>query len=268
MPDSHTALEAAMSDAEGLRSYLKKNKTPQVRSVEERELIKANCLAWFRNHRAIIRSSVADDLLEETDGAYNAILAAADRATSRPRYDVLLKGLRKLLSDLRSYVLAPTAVAVPTSDKPPAFDALVSDPKMREVLKRRWMECTKCVAAGAPLAATVMMGGLLESLLLARVNREVDKTQIFGAATAPKDRQSGKAIPLQEWTLRHYIDVAHELGWISPSAKDVGEVIRDYRNYVHPHKELLHSVALGDNDAHLFWEISKSISKQVLASAV
>src|SRR5882672_647716 len=91
---------------------------------------------------------------------------------------------------------------------------------------------------------------------------------------------------LPEWTLRHYIDVAHELyarhtkiwisqgvdwistasgserslrqrslatargtdsssqsrswcaqhiGWISSSAKDVGEVVRDYRNYIHPH---------------------------------
>jgi hypothetical protein len=109
-----------------------------------------------------------------------------------------------------------------------------------------------------------MMGGLLEALLLARVHREKDKSRVFQAAVAPKDKTTGKTLLLQEWTLRHYIDVAHELGWISESAKDLGEVVRDYRNYIHPHKELTHGVSLAKADAELFWEVSKGISRQLL----
>jgi len=64
--------------------------------------------------------------------------------------------------------------------------------------------------------------------------------------------------------LKNYIDVAHELQWISESAKDVGVVLRDYRNFIHPQKELSHGVVLKSDDASILWEVAKSISKQLL----
>jgi len=227
-------------------------------------VIRATCLAWFNNHRAELRQIVGDDLLQEVDRSYKNLLSAADRATARSTYDASLKELRRRVSDLRSAVVAPSNPPNPTADSPPNFDALVSDPAMKKVLSRRWGECTVCVSAGAPLAATVMMGGLLEALLLARVHRHPAKSAVFQAASAPRDGKTGKALNLQEWTLRNYIDVAHELGWITSSAKDLGEVVRDYRNYIHPHKELTHGVHLRDGDARLFWEVAKGIARQLL----
>jgi hypothetical protein len=108
-----------------------------------------------------------------------------------------------------------------------------------------------------------MMGGLLEALLLARVNSETDKQAVFKAASAPRDK-GGKTKPLPEWMLKNYIDVVQELGWISVSAKDVGEVLRDYRNYIHPFKQVSHGVVLGMDDASLLWEVSKAITRQVV----
>jgi len=61
---------------------------------------------------------------------------------------------------------------------------------------------------------------------------------VFSAAAAPLDKKTGKALQLKEWGLRNYLDVAYELGWITRTTKDVGEVMRDYRNYIHPQKEL------------------------------
>ena len=109
------------------------------------------------------------------------------------------------------------------------------------------------------------MGGQLEALLLARVNRESDQAPIFKARTAPKNK-AGQTRPLNEWMLNNYIEVAHELGWISVSARDVGAVLRDYRNYVHPFKQLSHGVHLTYADAALLWEITKNILRQVLAN--
>jgi hypothetical protein len=71
-------------------------------------------------------------------------------------------------------------------------------------------------------------------------------------------------LQLREWTLQDYIGVAHELGWITVAAKDVGVVLRDYRNYIHPQKELSHGVSLTTPDAVILWEIGKSISRQLL----
>jgi hypothetical protein len=48
------------------------------------------------------------------------------------------------------------------------------------------------------------------------------------------------------------------------AAKDVSVVLRDYRNYIHPQKELSHGVSLTTPDAQILWEIGKSISRQLL----
>jgi hypothetical protein len=60
----------------------------------------------------------------------------------------------------------------------------------------------------------------------------------------PRDPKTGKALQLHKWGLKDYIDVAHELGWITKTTKDIAEVVRDYRNYIHPEKELSHGITL------------------------
>jgi len=73
-------------------------------------------------------------------------------------------------------------------------------------------------------------------------------------------------LDLKEWGLRDYVDVSHELKWLTKSAKDLGEVLRDWRNYIHPHKEHLHRVTLQKADSDIFWGVAKTISTQVIAS--
>jgi hypothetical protein len=160
---------------------------------------------------------------------------------------------------------APTASApaAATTDTPPQFTPLISDPKMQAILQKRWQECVVCIRSGAPLAATVMMGGILEGLLLARINQISNKAPVFTATAAPRD-QAGKTMPLKDWGLKNYIDVAHELGWITTTAKDIGEVLRDYRNYIHPQKEFSHGISLGRGDADMLWNIAKSMTIQIL----
>jgi hypothetical protein len=124
----------------------------------------------------------------------------------------------------------------------------------------------KCIEGSAFLAATVMMGGLLEALLVARANRMSDKSPLFAATSTPIDPKTKKPLDLRQWTLAPYIDVSHELGWITRSAKDVAIVLRDYRNYVHPEKERSHGVTLSREDAVMFWELVKTLTRQLLTS--
>jgi hypothetical protein len=185
------------------------------------------------------------------------------------KYVASLKLLKTRLGRLQAdHVVAlaapPALVHAVTPDSVPKFDPLISDPKMQAILTRRWQECGICVRAGAPLAATVMMGGLLEGLLLAKINQLPNKAPVFSAAATPMDPKTGKALQLKEWGLKNYIDVAHELGWITKTTKDIGEVVRDYRNYIHPQKELSHGIALEPGDAHMLWEVAKSITLQLL----
>ena len=122
------------------------------------------------------------------------------------------------------------------------------------------------MTSGAHLAATVMMGGLLEALFVARANALADKSPLFKAKATPLDSKTKHPIALKDWTLRPYIDVGHELGWITKSGKDIAAVLRDYRNLVHPEKQRALGVTLGNHDSGLFWEITKSLSRQLLGS--
>jgi hypothetical protein len=258
-------IAATLSEVDRLRKSLKKGQARQVSAQDERALIKAVALAWINKHRTSLAESVQEDFLQAVDLTYQSMLEASDRATARTTYDVLLKSLREELIALRREGILSVRASTPNKDDPPEFSLLTSDPHMQEILEERWAECVRCISANAPLSATVMMGGLLETLLLGRINREKDKTQIFTSSSVPKDRL-GKSKPLGDWMLKDYISVAHELKWITLSARDVAEVLRDFRNYIHPHKQLSHNVRLTADDAALFWEVSKKISLQVLKS--
>jgi hypothetical protein len=139
---------------------------------------------------------------------------------------------------------------------------------MKGILERRWEECRKCVAADAPLAAIVMMGGLLEALFVARANRLSDKSPLFKSSSVPIDPRTKKPLDLRDWTLRPYLDVGYELGWITRSAKEVAAVLRDYRNYIHPEKERSHGIALSAHDSSVLWQVTKGLVRQLLASAI
>jgi hypothetical protein len=255
-----TPLSAALLDVKRLRGALASVRTPQVRGAETQGHVKAVSLAWFQTHKSLVAGLVD---LGPVDSLFTELLTLSEKAPSTKKVRGVVKRLQAELVRLQvSLVSAPAAPAA-TPDAPLSF-AAVPDALMRQVLARRWQECVTCLSAGAPLAATVMMGGLLESLFLARVNRESDKQPIFTAKSSPKDPKTQQPLSLRDWTLKDYIAVAHELRWIPQSVKDVSEVVRDYRNYIHPQKELAHQVSLTAADAKMFWEVSKAISGHLL----
>jgi len=262
------ALGSAAEQAERLRRLLRKGRTKQVKSDDEVQVAKALAYAWFNNHRPIVLVAVGDSCLTDLDVQYSALIAASERATLRSKYLATIRQVKLLMSRIQ----VEQAVALAgdysrpehaTDDKSPDFGSLVADTKMQTILGDRWRECVTCVAAGAPLSAVVMMGGMLEGLLLARVNQLRDASPVFKAVSAPKDKL-GNPLKLNEWGLKNYLDVAHELSWISRTAKDVGEIVRDYRNYIHPQKQYSHGVNISAEDARTLWEIAKTVARQVL----
>jgi hypothetical protein len=269
MKEAFSAIDSAIGDLDSCRRFLRRKQAQRVNASSEKAQVKATGFAWFNNHRKLLLSYLRAASIEDLDSNYEQLISSTDRSTLRSRYLTIIKETRNLLSGLRAAVVSHQATQpspVGSSDQPPDISALVPDPSVQDAIVRRWIECTRCIEAGAPMAAVVMMGGLVEAFLLARVNRETNKAQIFTANKAPKDSKTNKTLPLKKWALRNFIDVAHEIGWLSRSARDVSEVLRDYRNYIHPYKELSHGVALGIGDARVIWEVAKSITYQVLSS--
>jgi hypothetical protein len=262
--DHHSELDAAIGEVDRVRKLVGKIKVRQIRNAEHRDLLKATALSWFRSRRPSIAVALPADLVELIDRPYRAILDACERDAARTTFLAAATGAKSALVAARGAVLVPPTAAR-SGDAPPDFVPLASDPTMQAILLRRWDECRRCLDAGAPLAATVMMGGLLEALFVARANKLSDKSRLFKSHAAPIDAKTKKPLDLRQWTLAPYIDVGHDLKWISRSAKDVAAILRDYRNYVHPEKERSHGVTLTPDDALMFWEVTKTLSRELLA---
>jgi hypothetical protein len=262
--DLYEEFDLAIAEVEHLRRLISPLKVKQIRSSELRDVLKATALTWFRVRRLQIEQVTASAELKQIDDVFRIILDACAHDSAKTTYTKAITQAKSSLISLRATVLIlprPTR----STDALPNFSSLASDARMRTILERRWEECGRCLLANAPLAGTVMMGGLLEALFVARANRLTDKTPLFKCSTTPVDGKTKKPLDLRQWTLAPYIDVGHELGWISRSAKDVAAILRDYRNYIHPEKERAHGIILSSDDAVLLWEVTKNLSRELLA---
>lgn len=254
-------LDSAIESVDRLRKTLHRGVNRQVRNAQERMLVKATAITWFEKHFRALKPLSGDPLLQEINKMFTVLLEAAEQNISRDKYREDLQVLKTKLIRLRSTGI----LTAPAVHDRPRFNGLISDARMLSILNRRWDETLSCNGAGAHLAATVMLGGLLEALFLARINRMPKQGPVFTAGSAPRDK-AGKTRPLKEWGLKDYLDVANELTWIRQSAKDVGEVLRDYRNYIHPEKELSHGVSVNADDTRMFLVVFTSIAEQIIKS--
>jgi hypothetical protein len=259
-------IEQALAEIDTARKKVIKGKSKQITQADALDYLKSVAYSWFRTHRPALENVLPATSLSSIDGHLQRVLEATSKASSRTTYAACLKDAKNALGALRSHSLTPSITTENSYIAPPDFSALAADSMMQEILVRRWDECQKCIKADAHLAATIMMGGFLEALFVARANRLQSKEPLFRSKSAPMDYKTKKPLPLSAWTLRPYIEVGHELGWISRSGKDVAEVLRDYRNYVHPEKERSHGVTLNRHDSSMFWNVTTSLVQQLLES--
>lgn len=134
---------------------------------------------------------------------------------------------------------------------------LALDDNIRPILEQRLNEAKACMAAGANLAAILMAGSILETLLLNEAQKS--RQQFDRAAASPKGR-SGEVRPFGEWSLAHFINVASELELLGEDIKKHGHALRDFRNYIHPYKQMKTGFAPDADTA--------KISMQVLLAAI
>ncbi len=269
MPTVHEAIDAAITEVTNARKRVSCINAVQVKNVDAVASLKATAQTWFHTHKPIVTAAAPSLDLAAVDQHYTTVLNATAKHAAKQTYLDALKDAKAALVAARSAALVGPAAApvANTDDLAPDFSPLAGNQQMRDILTRRWHECAKCVKAEADLAAIVMMGGLLEALFVARANKMPDPKPLINAANAPKDKTTGKTINYQDWTLDSYIKVGCELKWITESAKDVADKLKEYRNFVHPAKELRYGVTLGFNDSSMFWQVTKALARQLLLSA-
>ena len=120
---------------------------------------------------------------------------------------------------------------------PPDFLNLQLEPGLGEILADRWDQAQKCFNSEAYLAATIIMGSMLEGMLLA-VLQSFPK-EANACKTAPHDPRRGKVKSFAAWSLSDMINVAHEAGWLDLDVKKYSHALREFRNLIHPYQQLM-----------------------------
>ncbi len=67
--------------------------------------------------------------------------------------------------------------------------------------------------------------------------------------------KEGKIKQFREWTLNNLIDVAHEIGFLGLDVKKHSHSLRDFRNYIHPHQQMISGFTPDKDTAQISWKV-------------
>jgi hypothetical protein len=118
--------------------------------------------------------------------------------------------------------------------------AFVQNLGLRKIIERDYRELSQILFPDCAWKSTVVMAGsILEAVLHDLLTRDDERT----SATT-------KAAKGQQWTLNVLINVSVELGLLPPgSDKTTHQVLREYRNFIHPLAEIKAKYACGEAEA-------------------
>ena len=128
----------------------------------------------------------------------------------------------------------------------------IKDADLRQIVERDYTEVKRRTYPARAWKSTVIMAGSVAEAMLFDIlfSDPVTKTKAFASSVAP--RKSGHTLPEDEWRLASLFAVAVDLG-IVPKGRGamLDEVLRDYRNFVHPKKEIKAAHPCGEAEAGL-----------------
>ncbi len=116
----------------------------------------------------------------------------------------------------------------------------------------------------APLATIFLLGSTLEGILIAVAC--IDINRFMSAPAAPKDK-SQNVLKIQDWSLNSLIDVAHQIGMLNLDVKKFSHVLRDFRNYVHPYRQMSEDFNPDQDTVDICWQVFKAAVSQLKGSS-
>lgn len=130
----------------------------------------------------------------------------------------------------------------------------LNSPDLKSIIERDYEELSlKLFPDGAWKSTVIMAGSILEAILLDVLSDPKRVTNANASPKAPKGKGGG-SIDLRngDWKLVNMIEVAVDIGILPQDRADtIDQVLRDYRNFVHPKKEVRAKHACTEAEAGL-----------------
>jgi hypothetical protein len=127
----------------------------------------------------------------------------------------------------------------------------ITDRDLQSIIDRDYAELTlKLFPSGAWKSSVIMAGSILEAILFDRL---ADKKWNSAALLSPKvPKYKGADLPMDDWNLANLIDISIDIKLLPKDpANTIHQVLRDFRNFVHPKKEIRAAHPCTDAEAML-----------------
>lgn len=131
---------------------------------------------------------------------------------------------------------------------------VVSDEKIRRILERDYQEIQKNINDGCWKSAIILCGGSIEAILLDLLLN--NKRKAKSSPKAPKK-------DLREWGLADLIDVAVDLKLVGETIAKLSHTTREYRNLIHPGREIRAGLRVEPEEARIAVEILNILIREL-----
>jgi hypothetical protein len=124
------------------------------------------------------------------------------------------------------------------------------------ILDSRIQEIKKAIQYKSALSCVILSGSVLEGILLGFASskmKEYNQCDI-----SPKNRETQKVLPYNQWSLSNFIDVSHKLGYLGLDVKKYSHSLRDFRNYIHPYEQMVSKFNPDIETAKISWQVLKA----------
>ncbi len=134
-----------------------------------------------------------------------------------------------------------------------SLEKLDIDSAVTEILKERLIEVQKCLKCESSLCVVILCGSVLEGILLGMALKNMK--EFNQSPSSPKNKDTGKPLPFQDWTLSNLIDVAYGIGLIGLDVRKFSHSLRDFRNYIHPYQQMSSRFSPDIDTAKISWQV-------------
>ena len=133
---------------------------------------------------------------------------------------------------------------------------------MREILFRDLRECAISIIAAQDKMATIMCGSIIEAILMHKISErglvQYDISEI--------NRKSGaNKTPISNMGLNELLFVADKEKLLDTNSYHLGHYIRNYRNVVHPAKEIRMKEDITHENVLTMWSVLLRIITELLS---
>lgn len=137
-----------------------------------------------------------------------------------------------------------------------ALFAFVKDARLNKAVIRDFQELNICAQHGATKAAMILGGSIIEAVLLDHLKRPRRKVK---AEAAYSTIYHGKSKKLGEMGLDDLLKVAGNMNLLPPDAIKLCDLVKDYRNLVHPGRELRFPAAVDSDRSQLVGDLVRIV---------